>query len=172
MLSMITVWIVVRAAYELAWKFGLIMISVALLASMSRGNRDASYESAVGVSIGSQSSAEDATYVTMKRSGELGRSSCLLRDEDGSELLSVRYDRLGCLHLSWGEGFAGGPSVAAVRDGGLSLNIKANDLLYTLSRQPDGATGFELFDLSDGTRRCFRITEEGEVVRVPAETAR
>jgi hypothetical protein len=172
MLSMMTLWIVVRAAYELAWKFALIMISVALLASMSQGNRGAPVESAAGVSIGATASAEDATDVTMKRAGEFGRSSCLLRDEDGSELLRVRYDRLGCLHLSWGECFPGCPSVAAVKDGGLSLNIKANGQLYTLSRRPDGATAFELFDLSDGTRRCFRITEEGEVVRVSAETAR
>ena len=63
-------------------------------------------------------------------------------------------------------------SVAAVRDGGLSLNLKTSSLLYNLSRRPGGATGFELFDLSDGTRRCFRIMEDGEVVHVPAETYR
>jgi hypothetical protein len=172
MLSMITAWIVVRAAYEFAWKFGLIMISIALLASMSRGNRDAPVRSSAGVSSGAEAAAEDATFVTMRRVGELGRSSCLLLDEDGSVLLRVGYDRLGCLHLSWGECFPGCPSIAAVRDGGLSLNMKANALLYNLTRRADGATGFELFRTSDGKRSCFRITEEGEIARLPTETAR
>jgi hypothetical protein len=99
-------------------------------------------------------------------------SNCSLLDEDGSELLRVSYDRRGYMHLAWGERFSAAPSLITTTDGGLGLNFKMNGLLYNLSRRPDGAMNFDLFGLSDGERRAFRITAAGEVVPISLDVAR
>jgi len=169
-MSMKTVCIVMRSAFELTWKLGLIMIAIALPASMLRGVSDAPVGRSGGASSGAAPAADDTIQVTMTSAGEHGRSSCALLDEDGSELLRVNYDRRGYMHLAWGERFSACPSLMTTMDGGLGLHFKTNGLLYKLLRRSEGSTRFELVGLSDGIRRFYRITKTGDVIRVPTES--
>jgi hypothetical protein len=166
-----TVWIAARSAFAFAWKLALIVIAIALLASIPKGD--------VGVTVAVPErasengapapAADDVAYVTMKRAAESQTSRCTLLDEDGGELLRVSYDRHGYMHLAWGERFSARPSVTTTEEGWLGLNFRTNGVLCNLLRQPDGDARLELSGLAQGRISEFRITATGEVVRIPPE---
>jgi hypothetical protein len=166
-----TVWTAARSAFAFAWKFGLIALAIALLASMPKEGVDvtvatperASEDGAPGPA------ADGVAYVTMKRAASSQTSHCTLLDEDGGELLRVSYDRHGYMHLAWGERFSARPSVTTTKDGWLGLNFRTNGVLCNLLRQPDGDARLELSGLAEGRISAFRITATGEVVRIPPE---
>jgi len=157
-------------AYEFAWKCGIIVIAVALLAAMPAEDRKvASSASSRTVSPIVISNPEgDTTEVSMAVAAESLFSNCSLLDEDGKELLHVQYSRNGSLWVKWGDAFPFQPRCTSTRDGAFEAVILDRETLYRLRLRPAGVSGFTISGTSLNETYGLGITQDGELVNDPS----
>ena len=161
--------LVLSVVYGFAWKSGVIVIAVALLAAMTPGRGDdGAPDSNETYSKQHVVFADgEPVRVTMKALDGGGHSSCLLLDEDGRLLLQTTYDWHGALNIRWGDAFPAPPSCTATRDGRLSLGARQGMMLYNLMINPNGACGLRTQDYSRAEYRGLGYSQDGQLVVDP-----
>ena len=157
------------AVYEFAWKCGIVVIAVALLAAMTPGKGDG------GLSPPTEldpmrtvtTTRGETVRVIMKAVDGAGVSTCMLLDDDGRQLLQATYDRYGCLNIQWGDAFPVRPFCSATRDGQISLVARNRMQCYELMLRPNGVSGVRIADYLKEDDRGLGYSRDGELVVDP-----
>lgn len=154
------------AAYEFAWKCGVIVIAIALLAAMTPKDRDfASTDSPGSVPQQVVSAAEGRNVeVNMEMAEGSYFSNCSLVDERGRELLHATYNRSGGLLVQWGEAFPVRPGCTATRDGRFQLDVMNDTIRCGLNIRQDGVMNFKALGSSLDDSRAPIAVEDGKLV--------
>lgn len=157
------------AAYEFAWKCGVIVIALALFAAMIPEERDDSPLDPTQPALArpTASAADQAVEVIMTGRGAGERSRCTLLDEDGRRLLEATYDWSGCLWVHWGDAFPVQPFCTATRDGWISLTARDRLQNYELMVRPQGVSGFRIADYLRNDYQGLGYSKNGELVFDP-----
>ena len=166
------VYIALTLVYGLAWKCGMIVIAVALLAAMNPGGGDDGLTGPSrpdSIQYVMMTAADKATRVVMTAPAGGYSSKCTLVDEDGRQLLQATYSRHGCLNVEWGDTYPVRPRSTTSRDGKFDLRASDGGNSYELLLRPGGVSGVTAVDASKCDYRGFGYTKEGVPVVDPWE---
>jgi hypothetical protein len=157
------------AAFDLAWKLGVIVIAIGLCALMPSGEArdDAGRKAAAGATNPDDASLfGDDVRVTMDVRGR-PFAHCTVRAADGGELARINYSRTGVLTITLGDAFPTRAGAMASTDGTYRLEVGHAEAAYRLKLQPGGASGFAVDHRRLGIRRGLGLTPEGELIHDP-----
>lgn len=158
------------AAFEVAWKSGIIVVAIALIASMTSGEK--------GKASPESTEVDPAKEVATAPGGETNRvsmalpegaffSTCSLTDGEGNELIRATYDRTGGLWVHWGDAFPVQPAVTVTRRSAVEFTLRDRRALYHLRVRPQDASGLTISGPAPYGRHGLGINESGEAVNDP-----
>jgi hypothetical protein len=173
MASMGSVRLALAAAYEFAWKCGVIVIAVALLPTIIPWEADEPDPGPRGRDTGSDVAliGGEARVSMTPPAGE-DSSSCTLVDEDGRPLLRATYRRDGGLKIRWGDAYPVQPYCSATLDGWLHFIVAEGVNRYEVMLHPTGASGVRAFDVHNGDYHGLGYTKQGDLVVNPWDVGR
>jgi hypothetical protein len=159
------------AAFDLAWKFGVIVIAIGL--SMLTPPGEAGNDAGRGAPAGASRPADanlfgDDVRVTMDVPAGRPFAHCTVQAADGDELALITYSRTGSLTIMLGEAFSARAGSTASPDGTYRLEVVHDEAAYRLELRPEGVSGFAVDHPRRGVRDGLGFSPQGKLIHDPS----
>lgn len=160
---------VLAAAFEIAWKCGMIATAVALLPRMGFHEDD---------ELGCDTSGRDSTrliavgdelQVPMTMLAGEVCSKCTLLDGEGNQLLQANYHRSGSLWVRVGDAFPVRSSFTVTPSGEFNLGARDDERRYEMLLRPSGTSSVWTTDIWWNDFHGLGYTKDGRLVIDPLE---